>query len=151
LVTNLIYKAESVRSSLLHHLIPVSEEAAESNLGGGKIEADTQLFEPGALPTGEGSSVNTYKDIFQGLVTNLIYKAESVRSSLLHHLIPVSEEAAESVFELICDKVIADCIAPKPSLRKASAIWLLSLVKKIQPGLGPDRLSGIGHQSHIQG
>jgi hypothetical protein len=58
LVTNLIYKAESMRSSLLHHLIPVSD-----NLGGGKIEADTQLFEPGALPTGEGSSVNTYKDI----------------------------------------------------------------------------------------
>ena len=29
----------------------------------GKISADTELFEPGALPTGEGQSVTTYKDI----------------------------------------------------------------------------------------
>ena len=29
----------------------------------GKISADTQLFEPGALPTGDGQSVTTYKDI----------------------------------------------------------------------------------------
>ncbi|KAJ5085652.1 hypothetical protein N7532_010423 [Penicillium argentinense] len=34
-----------------------------ANLGGGNVNDDTQLFEPGALPTGEGSSVNTYKDI----------------------------------------------------------------------------------------
>ncbi|KAL2007106.1 hypothetical protein VTN00DRAFT_8544 [Thermoascus crustaceus] len=34
-----------------------------SNLGGGRVSADTELFEPGALPTGEGSSVTTYKDI----------------------------------------------------------------------------------------
>lgn len=34
-----------------------------SNLGGGKVSADTELFEPGALPTGEGSSITTYKDI----------------------------------------------------------------------------------------
>ena len=34
-----------------------------ANLGGGNVSGDTQLFEPGALPTGEGTSVNTYKDI----------------------------------------------------------------------------------------
>ncbi|KAH6608498.1 proteasome component ecm29 [Trichoderma cornu-damae] len=28
-----------------------------------KVDADTELFEPGALPTGEGSSVSSYKDI----------------------------------------------------------------------------------------
>lgn len=28
-----------------------------------KVEQDTELFEPGALPTGEGSSVTSYKDI----------------------------------------------------------------------------------------
>ncbi|KAI9923627.1 hypothetical protein ASPWEDRAFT_38385 [Aspergillus wentii DTO 134E9] len=34
-----------------------------SGLRGGRVNDDTELFEPGALPTGEGSSVNTYKDI----------------------------------------------------------------------------------------
>ncbi|PYH94432.1 proteasome component [Aspergillus ellipticus CBS 707.79] len=34
-----------------------------STLGGGRVNEDTELFEPGALPTGGGSSVNTYKDI----------------------------------------------------------------------------------------
>ena len=35
---------------------------AKSNLAG-TVSEDTQLFEPGALPTGGGSSVTTYKDI----------------------------------------------------------------------------------------
>jgi proteasome component ECM29 len=34
-----------------------------ANLGGGQISEDTELFDPGALPTGERSSVTTYKDI----------------------------------------------------------------------------------------
>lgn len=34
-----------------------------SGLGGGRVNKNTELFEPGALPTGEGSSANTYKDI----------------------------------------------------------------------------------------
>ncbi|PWY76180.1 hypothetical protein BO70DRAFT_411153 [Aspergillus heteromorphus CBS 117.55] len=34
-----------------------------TTLGGGKVNEETELFEPGALPTGGGSSVNTYKDI----------------------------------------------------------------------------------------
>ncbi|KAJ5408305.1 hypothetical protein N7509_002188 [Penicillium cosmopolitanum] len=34
-----------------------------ANLGGGNVSGDTQLFEPGALPTGDNTSVNTYKDI----------------------------------------------------------------------------------------
>ena len=40
-----------------------------------------------------------------------------------------SSEVPRTVFSSICDKIITDCVAPKPSLRKASAIWLLSLVK----------------------
>lgn len=35
----------------------------KSGLSGGRVNTNTELFEPGALPTGEGSSVNTYKDI----------------------------------------------------------------------------------------
>lgn len=38
-------------------------------------------------------------------------------------------DVPRSVFAEICDKIIADCVAPKPSLRKASAIWLLQLVQ----------------------
>ncbi|KAJ6155055.1 hypothetical protein N7470_005621 [Penicillium chermesinum] len=38
-------------------------------------------------------------------------------------------DVPRSVFADICDKIIGDCVAPKPSLRKSSAIWLLSLVK----------------------
>ncbi|RJE26584.1 Proteasome component Ecm29 [Aspergillus sclerotialis] len=34
-----------------------------AGLGGGRVNTNTELFEPGALPTGEGSSANTYKDI----------------------------------------------------------------------------------------
>ncbi|CAL5867715.1 uncharacterized protein PFLUO_LOCUS1934 [Penicillium psychrofluorescens] len=40
-----------------------------------------------------------------------------------------SSGVPRTVFVEVCDKIIADCVAPKPSLRKASAIWLLSLVK----------------------
>lgn len=29
----------------------------------GTVDADTELFEPGVLPTGDGSSVSTYKDL----------------------------------------------------------------------------------------
>ncbi|EER42677.1 proteasome component [Histoplasma capsulatum H143] len=55
-----------------------------SNLGGGKISTDTELFEPGALPTGEGS-VTTYKDIV-GLASevgdpSLVYRFMSLASN----------------------------------------------------------------------
>ncbi|KAH3247679.1 hypothetical protein KXW31_001125 [Aspergillus fumigatus] len=53
---------QSLKDDLVRDLIE-SFTANKSNLGGGKVHADTELFEPGALPTGEGSSINTYKDI----------------------------------------------------------------------------------------
>ncbi|KAJ5834299.1 Proteasome stabiliser ECM29 [Penicillium robsamsonii] len=61
---SLVYEIgdQSLKDDLVQDLVE-SFTSTGPNLGGGKIEADTQLFEPGALPTGEGSSVNTYKDI----------------------------------------------------------------------------------------
>ncbi|KAJ5585308.1 uncharacterized protein N7459_005108 [Penicillium hispanicum] len=53
---------QALKDDLVRDLVD-SFTTTGSNLGGGNVTADTQLFEPGALPTGEGSSVNTYKDI----------------------------------------------------------------------------------------
>ncbi|EAW15874.1 ECM29 family proteasome component [Aspergillus fischeri NRRL 181] len=53
---------QSLKDDLVRDLID-SFTANKSNLGGGRVHANTELFEPGALPTGEGSSINTYKDI----------------------------------------------------------------------------------------
>lgn len=61
---SLVYEIgdQALRDSLVRDLVD-SFTNTGSNLGGGNVNSDTQLFEPGALPTGEGSSVNTYKDI----------------------------------------------------------------------------------------
>ncbi|CAG8128696.1 unnamed protein product [Penicillium salamii] len=61
---SLVYEIgdQSLKDDLVRDLVD-SFTATGPNLGGGKVDADTQLFEPGALPTGEGNSVNTYKDI----------------------------------------------------------------------------------------
>ncbi|KAI2788524.1 hypothetical protein POX_e06541 [Penicillium oxalicum] len=61
---SLVYEIgdQSLKDDLVRDLVD-SFTATGSNLGGGNVSGDTQLFEPGALPTGEGSSVNTYKDI----------------------------------------------------------------------------------------
>ncbi|KAJ5172303.1 hypothetical protein N7492_004896 [Penicillium capsulatum] len=61
---SLVYEIgdQALRDSLVRDLVD-SFTNTGSNLGGGNVNPDTQLFEPGALPTGEGSSVNTYKDI----------------------------------------------------------------------------------------
>ncbi|KAE8376836.1 proteasome stabiliser-domain-containing protein [Aspergillus bertholletiae] len=53
---------QTLKDDLVRDLVD-SFTAAGSNLGGGKVNENTELFEPGALPTGGGSSVNTYKDI----------------------------------------------------------------------------------------
>ena len=53
---------QRLKDDLVRDLVN-SFTASGSSLGGGKVNEDTELFEPGALPTGEGSSVNTYKDI----------------------------------------------------------------------------------------
>ena len=51
----------------------------------GNVTADTELFEPGALPTGEGSSVTTYKDILNLASevgdSSLVYRFMSMASS----------------------------------------------------------------------
>ncbi|KAL5333750.1 proteasome stabiliser-domain-containing protein [Aspergillus crustosus] len=61
---SLVYEIgdQTLRDDLVRDLVD-SFTATSSSLGGGKINEDTELFEPGALPTGGGSSVNTYKDI----------------------------------------------------------------------------------------
>ncbi|KAJ5678611.1 hypothetical protein N7462_006855 [Penicillium macrosclerotiorum] len=61
---SLVYEIgdQALKDNLVRDLVD-SFTATGSNLGGGNVTGDTQLFEPGALPTGEGSSVNTYKDI----------------------------------------------------------------------------------------
>jgi proteasome component ECM29 len=61
---SLVYEMgdQSLKDDLVHDLVS-SFTATNVSLGGGKINDDTELFEPGALPTGKGSSVNTYKDI----------------------------------------------------------------------------------------
>jgi proteasome component ECM29 len=57
----------------------------KSKLAGGNISEDTQLFEPGALPVGEGKSVTTYKDILnlaQEVGDNsLVYRFMSLASN----------------------------------------------------------------------
>ncbi|PLN84227.1 proteasome component [Aspergillus taichungensis] len=53
---------QALKDDLVRDLV-ASFTATGSSLAGGKVNEDTELFEPGALPTGGGSSVNTYKDI----------------------------------------------------------------------------------------
>jgi len=61
---SLVYEIgdQALKDSLVRDLVD-SFTSTGANLGGGSVNEDTQLFEPGALPTGEGQSVNTYKDI----------------------------------------------------------------------------------------
>lgn len=54
-------------------------------LGGGRVTEETELFEPGALPTGDGNSVTTYKDIV-GLASevgdpSLVYRFMSLAAN----------------------------------------------------------------------
>ncbi|KAI1906458.1 proteasome component M29 [Ophidiomyces ophidiicola] len=72
-----------LKDDLVRDLIQ-SFTAESSNLGGGRVSIDTQLFEPGALPTGDGS-ITTYKDIV-GLATevgdpSLVYRFMSLASN----------------------------------------------------------------------
>ena len=50
-----------LKDDLIRDLV-TSFTSTKSNLSG-SVSAETELFEPGALPTGEGKSVTTYKDI----------------------------------------------------------------------------------------
>ncbi|KAL2828660.1 proteasome stabiliser-domain-containing protein [Aspergillus cavernicola] len=61
---SLVYEMgdRSLKDDLVRDLVD-SFTAGSASLGGGKVNENTELFEPGALPTGGNSSVNTYKDI----------------------------------------------------------------------------------------
>lgn len=61
---SLVYEMgdQALKDDLVRDLVD-SFTSGNSTLVGGKVNTNTELFEAGALPTGEGSSVNTYKDI----------------------------------------------------------------------------------------
>lgn len=75
---------QNLKDELVRDLVR-SFTTDSSNLRGGKVSKDTELFEPGALPTGEGASVTTYKDIV-GLASevgdpSLVYRLMSLASN----------------------------------------------------------------------
>ena len=73
----------SIREDLVRDLVG-SFTNTRSTLAG-RVDQETQLFEPGALPTGEGASVTTYKDIVNlaGEVgdPSLVYRFMSLASN----------------------------------------------------------------------
>ncbi|KAK5110807.1 hypothetical protein LTR62_005518 [Meristemomyces frigidus] len=73
-----------LKDDLVRDLVSSFSSDRSSQLAG-NVSADTQLFEPGALPTGEGSSVSTYKDIMSLASevgdSSLVYKFMSMASS----------------------------------------------------------------------
>jgi proteasome component ECM29 len=82
----LIYEKgdKTLKDDLVRDLISSFSSDRQSQLAG-NVSADTQLFEPGALPTGEGGSVSTYKDIMSLASevgdSSLVYKFMSMASS----------------------------------------------------------------------
>ncbi|OAL70156.1 hypothetical protein A7D00_5686 [Trichophyton violaceum] len=82
---SLVYElgSQNLKDDLVRDLVR-SFTADSSNMGGGKISEETELFEPGALPTGDGS-ITTYKDIV-GLASevgdpSLVYRFMSLASN----------------------------------------------------------------------
>lgn len=73
----------SLKDDLVRDLVSSFSSDKQSQLAG-NVSADTQLFEPGALPTGEGS-VSTYKDIMSLASevgdSTLVYRFMSMASS----------------------------------------------------------------------
>lgn len=76
----------SIRDDLVRDLISSfsDKKTGQSQLAG-QVGAETQLFEPGALPTGQGESVSTYKDIMNLAAevgdSSLVYRFMSMASS----------------------------------------------------------------------
>ena len=72
-----------LKDDLVRDLVSSFSSDKQSQLAG-NVTADTQLFEPGALPTGEGS-VSTYKDIMSLAAevgdSTLVYRFMSMASS----------------------------------------------------------------------
>ena len=56
---SLVYEMgdQELKDDLVRDLVN-SFTTTSSNLGGGNVNENTELFEPGALPTGEGNSVS---------------------------------------------------------------------------------------------
>jgi proteasome component ECM29 len=73
----------TLKDDLVRDLVSSFSSDRQSQLAG-NVSADTQLFEPGALPTGDGS-VSTYKDIMSLASevgdSSLVYKFMSMASS----------------------------------------------------------------------
>lgn len=73
----------SLKADLVRDLVSSFSSDKQSQLAG-NVSADTQLFEPGALPTGDGS-VTTYKDIMSLAAevgdSSLVYRFMSMASS----------------------------------------------------------------------
>lgn len=73
----------SLKDDLVRQLITSFSSDKQSQLAG-NVQEDTQLFEPGALPTGDGS-VSTYKDIMSLASevgdSSLVYKFMAMASS----------------------------------------------------------------------
>lgn len=61
---SLVYEKgdKSIKDDLVRDLVNSFTGTTSSGLAG-NVSEETQLFEPGSLPTGEGSSITTYKDI----------------------------------------------------------------------------------------
>ena len=74
---------KELKDELIRDLVS-SFTSTNSNLAG-NVSADTELFEPGALPTGDGQSVTTYKDIISLANEvgdpNLVYRFMSLASN----------------------------------------------------------------------
>lgn len=81
----LVYEkgSRSLKDDLVRDLVSSFSSDKQTSLAG-SVSADTQLFEPGALPTGDGS-VSTYKDIMSLASevgdSSLVYRFMSMASS----------------------------------------------------------------------
>ena len=76
-----------LRDDLVRDLVGSFSDSKRSGQSGlaGTVSDETQLFEPGALPTGQGESVSTYKDIMNLASevgdSSLVYRFMSMASS----------------------------------------------------------------------
>ncbi|KAL4776227.1 proteasome stabiliser-domain-containing protein [Aspergillus nidulans var. acristatus] len=145
---SLVYEMgdQALKDDLVRDLVD-SFTASSANLGGGKINEDTELFEPGALPTGGGSSVNTYKDIMnlasEAGDPTLVYRFMSLASNnaLWTSRAAFSKLGISSIFSdssingylakntKIYPKLFRYRFDPNPNVQRSmNSIWL-SLVK----------------------
>lgn len=83
----LIYErgSRTLKDDLVRDLVgSFSSDRTDASMAG-TVTEDTQLFEPGSLPTGEGQSVSTYKDIMSLASevgdSSLVYRFMNLASS----------------------------------------------------------------------